>query len=244
MLFYRRVMWAALLGATALSGCRTADRLAQVGNLPPLSHIQNPHASRTYQPVTMPMPEPEVPEKRMNSLWRSGSRTFFKDQRASRVGDILTVVVSASDSASVSNESKRDRDSKESLSIANFIGIEGNFNNINPKKLVEAQSKPSHQGKGSISRKEEVTAKVAATVIQILPNGNMVVSGRQEMRINYEVRDLHITGIVRSEDINSDNTITLDKIAEARVSYGGRGTLDDVQQPPYGMQILDAVSPL
>lgn len=244
MSLHQKFLMATLMGASVLSGCRTVDRLAQVGNLPPLSHIQNPQASKTYRPVTMPMPEPQVPEKRMNSLWRSGSRTFFRDQRASRVGDILTVLVTASDSASISNESKRDRESKESLALSNFIGIEGNFNNIDPKKLVEAQSKPSHKGKGSIDRKEAVTAKVAATVIQILPNGTMVISGRQEMRINYEVRDLHVTGIIRPEDINSDNTIPLDKIAEARVSYGGRGSLDDVQQPPYGMQILDAISPL
>lgn len=233
----------------SICGCKTLDRLAQVGDTPPLTNIQNPTMHRDYRPVHMPMPTPDTTEKPMNSLWQTGSRGFFKDQRASRVGDILTVAITTNDKAVTSNTTTRNRNSSEKIGVDNFMGLETNLTHflpdqVNPSKLIGLTSNPTHSGAGTINRSEVINLTVAATIIQILPNGNYVINGRQEFRVNYDIRDVTISGIVRGADITSANTISLDKISEARLSYGGRGQLDDVQQPPWGMQILDAVSPL
>lgn len=231
-----------------LSGCKTVDRVLSTNETPPLTHIQNPHEAANYQAVTMPMPTPEIPQKQTNSLWRAGARTFFKDQRASRVGDILTVQIDMNDTATMNNTTKRTRNSSENIAMPKFLGFEQTLGGVLPKgvdptALVNASSNPSHEGKGSISRSESVKMSVAVIVTQILPNGNFVIEGRQEVRVNYEVRDLVLKGIVRPEDVTSTNTVSHEKISDLRMSYGGRGQLDDVQQPPWGHQIADAISP-
>jgi len=196
----------------------------------------------------MPMPVPAPPTFNSNSLWRSGSRAFFKDQRAARVGDILTVLVDITDKAQFDNELSRDRDAKESEAYGKIAGYERWLKHLLPKgadvdDLVSIESAGEANGKGSIERQEKITTRVAAVVTQVLPNGNMVIEGRQEIRVNFEKRDLIVAGVVRPEDITSENTIPISKIAEARVSYGGKGRLTDVQQPRYGQQILDILLP-
>ncbi len=231
-----------------LSGCMTLDRLSQVGEAPPLSSIDNPTAQPGYRPVTMPMPAPIPDTREVNSLWRAGSRSFFKDQRASRVGDILTVIVEIADSAKLENETERKRQNDETLGVPGLFGLEAELGKklpdaIDPSSILNTTSDLTNKGEGTIDRKEDISTKVAAVVTQVLPNGNLVILGRQEIRINFEVRELTVSGIVRPEDINSVNSITSDKIAEARVSYGGRGHITDVQQPRYGSQVMDILLP-
>jgi flagellar L-ring protein FlgH len=238
----------ALMLALALGGCSAWTRLTQIGATPPLTNIQNPKAQPGYQPVSMPMPQPLTAERRPNSLWQSGSRAFFKDQRASQVGDILTVDISFDDKAQFNNETQTQRTTAEQDGISNLFGLEQQIPKFlphaaNPSSLVNVNGTTNNDGKGAITREEQVTLEVAAIVMQVRPNGNLVVQGHQEMRVNNEIRDLQITGILRQQDITATNTTTLDKLAEARVSYGGRGNLTDDQSPRYGMQLLDVIAP-
>jgi flagellar L-ring protein precursor FlgH len=229
----------------ALAGCYSLERLAWVGDKPKLSAIENPTASPGYKPVQMPMPAPQPAIYQPNSLWRTGSRAFFKDQRAHQVGDILTVKVRFNDKATLENETQRSRKNNEDSGIDNFFGKPKVpiMNAAVPTRIFTGDSTSSSDGKGSVDRKEELSTNVAGVVTQVLPNGNLVIEGKQEVRVNFEVRELIVAGIVRPEDIESDNTIDSTKIAEARIAYGGRGQLTDVQQPRYGQQVLDVLLP-
>ncbi|MBG52616.1 MAG: flagellar basal body L-ring protein [Rhodobiaceae bacterium] len=234
--------------AASLAGCSIADRLSTVGAAPALSSIENPTAQPGYQPVSMPMPTPERITYQPNSLWRSGGRAFFRDQRAARIGDIMTVKIDIADSASVNNATTRSRDNKEGAGLDNFLGYESALGAILPEAVVPGDlanfdSTSSSKGTGKVDRKETIELTVAAVVTQILPNGNMVIEGRQEVRVNFEVRELIVSGVVRPEDITAANTINHSQIAEARISYGGRGQLTDVQQPRYGQQVYDILMP-
>lgn len=242
------LLGAAALGALMLGGCNVMNRLANVGDSPDLTPVQNPTGNPNYQPVSMPMPAPQPMSQQANSLWRPGARAFFKDQRASKVGDILTVVVNISDSGAMNNATSRSRNMTENAGASAFLGYESSANSflpeqVQPGNLVDVESAGNHKGTGTIQRNETITTRIAAVVTQILPNGNLVISGRQEVRVNFEVRELLISGVIRPEDILSSNTISSDKIAEARMSYGGRGQITDVQQPRYGQQIYDILFP-
>jgi flagellar L-ring protein precursor FlgH len=231
--------------AALLSGCAAIDRLVNIGEQPRLSAIDNPTTQPGYKPVHMPMPTPQPASYSPNSLWRNGSRAFFKDQRAHQVGDILTVKVKFADKATLENETSRSRKNSEDSGVDNFFGKKKLpiLNTAVPTRIFTADSDASSEGKGSVDRKEELQTNIAAVVTQVLPNGNLVVEGRQEVRINFEIRELIVAGIVRPEDIESDNTIDSTKIAQARIAYGGRGQITDVQQPRYGQQVLDVLLP-
>lgn len=243
---------AVLLGAIAfgLAACSgTMQRLAAVGSPPPLTPLSGPKAD-VPQPtqVSLPMPEPEIYTTQPNSLWKTGSRAFFKDQRATKVGDILTIDINITDSAAVDNTTTRSRSATEGASANALLGFESQLsevlpNAVDPSNLIEADSNSKNVGAGSVNRKEAINTIVAAVITQILPNGNLVIQGRQEVRINFEVREIMISGIVRPEDISNQNTIRHTQIAEARISYGGRGQLTDVQQARYGQQVFDVLSP-
>jgi flagellar L-ring protein FlgH len=233
------------IGAIA-NGCSAIDRLSAIGEKPALTSIDNPTAQPGYKPVQMPMPKPEAVSYNANSLWRNGSRAFFKDQRAARIGDILTVTVNITDKANIANETQRARQNTEDSGITDFLGsklLTGSAASVLPGRILTADSSSSSDGKGSVQRQEALQTNVAAVVTQVLPNGNLVVEGKQEIRVNLEIRELIVAGIVRPEDIQSDNTIDSSKIAEARISYGGRGQISDVQQPRYGQQVLDVLLP-
>jgi flagellar L-ring protein precursor FlgH len=232
--------------AAATGGCSSLERLSAIGEKPSLSAIENPTTQPGYKPVQMPMPTPQPASYSPNSLWRNGSRAFFKDQRARQVGDLLTVTVNITDKANFDNETKRSRTNKEDSGVTDFAGsklLTGKAAQVMPGKILTADSTAQSEGKGSVNRTEALQTSVAAVVTQILPNGNLVVEGRQEIRVNFEVRELIVAGIVRPEDIQSDNTIDSTKIAQARIAYGGRGQLTDVQQPRYGQQVLDVLLP-
>jgi flagellar L-ring protein FlgH len=242
----RFVVTGALLVIVSLAGgCSAIDRITQIGEQPKLAAIENPTSQPGYKPVQMPMPKPELASYNANSLWRNGSRAFFKDQRAARVGDILTITVNFTDKANLSNETKRDRTSKEDSGVSDFIGAQTitQAHKILPGKLLTTDSTSKYDGSGSVDRKENLQTNVAAVVTQVLPNGNLVVEGKQEIRVNFEIREMIVAGIVRPEDIQSDNTIDSSKIAQARIAYGGRGQITDFQQPRYGQQVTDILLP-
>ena len=238
-------LFAVLALASLAGGCSALERLRYIGEQPPLATIDNPTAKPGYKPVQMPMPTPQPAVYNPNSLWRNGSRAFFKDQRARQVGDLLTVTVNITDKAVIANETQRSRDNKEDSTISNWFGKSKLpiLNTPLPTTLLTTDSTANSDGKGSVNRQEALTTNVAAVVTQVLPNGNLVVEGKQEIRVNYEIRELVVAGIVRPEDIQSDNTIDSTKIAEARIAYGGRGQIMDVQQPRYGQQIMDVLLP-
>jgi flagellar L-ring protein precursor FlgH len=236
----------ALIGAAfLLNGCSSIDRLLNVGEKPALSAIDNPTTKPGYKPVQMPMPAPQLATYNPNSLWRNGSRAFFKDQRAHQVGDILTVTVNINDNAKFDNETQRSRNNTTDSGVTNFFARKTLplINQTVPARLLTADDTTSSDGKGSIDRKENLVTNVAAVITQVLPNGNLVVEGKQEIRVNFEMRELIVAGVVRPEDIQSDNTIDSTKIAEARIAYGGRGQITDVQQERYGQQISDILLP-
>ncbi len=236
---------AAALAASALGSCAYLDRLATIGETPKLAAVENPTAAKGYKPVNMPMPEPMPASYNPNSLWRNGSRAFFKDQRAHQVGDILTIKVNITDSAQFANETQRSRDNKEDSGITNLFGMTKVplTKTPVPGRLLTADSTSSSDGKGSVNRTEALKTNVAAVVTQLLPNGNLVIEGKQEVRVNFELRELLVAGIVRPEDIENDNTLDSTKIAQARIAYGGRGQITDVQQPRWGQQITDVILP-
>jgi flagellar L-ring protein precursor FlgH len=241
-----RLFLLATTTATLLSGCSAVDRLKNIGSPPALTAVDNPTTRPGYKPVQMPMPAAQPASYNPNSLWRNGSRAFFKDQRAHQVGDILTVTVNITDKAIIDNETKRSRENKEDSGITDFLGsktIKNPATSILPGRILTADSTASSDGKGSVNRSEALQTNIAAVVTQVLPNGNLVVEGKQEIRVNFEIRELIVAGIVRPEDIQSDNTIESSKIAQARIAYGGRGQLTDVQQPRYGQQVLDVLLP-
>jgi flagellar L-ring protein precursor FlgH len=234
--------------AAALSGCQTMTRVSEIGTYPNMSPIANPTTAPGYRPVNLPIPPPQPLANNPNSLCRPGARAVCKDTRAKDVGDTLTVRLKLDDSAKLQNGTKRKREEKQGLGVEGIFGFEGQLhkilpNNVDNANLVAYGSKLNTDGDGDIARKENVALTFAAMVTQVLPNGFLVILGRQEMRVDYEMRELMLTGVVRPQDIDADNSIPDEKIAEMRVAYGGRGTLSELQQPRWGTQLLDVLLP-
>jgi len=196
------------------------------------------------------LPRTQDPARRVDraSLWTAGRRSLLGDRRAMARGDILTVVIAIDEEASISNETSRRRNGSENLQISQLFGLPQRIDENLPGDAslgdaVSLNSDSSSGGDGSVRRQEELTLRVAATVTQVLPNGILRIQGTQEVRVNFELRELLVSGFVRPEDISRQNEITYDKIASARISYGGRGQITDVQQPRYGQQVLDMILP-
>jgi flagellar L-ring protein precursor FlgH len=245
-----------LATALLLGGCGAVGRLQAVGKAPPLSPAE-PMATPPLQASLgrqgtqnrgMETTPPALPPAVGASLFRTGAGAFFRDQRAGRVGDILTVRIKISDKADLGNATSRTRTGTETAGISALLGLQNPLTKIlpgevDPAKLVDTGSASKSDGIGTISRSETINMTVAATVVGVLPNGNLAIRGKQEVRVNYELRELVISGIVRPEDIARDNSIAHSQIAEARISYGGRGRLTDAQQDRWGQQIYDALFP-
>ena len=232
-----------------LSGCSIFSRLGDVGRAPEISKIENPTKAHDYEPVDMPMPVSQAVASGPNSLWRGGASGFYKDQRAFQIGDIITVNVSIKDAANLTNTTSRARGGdSDNLGVKALGGLETKLTDflpsaVDPTNLLDITSSSKNTGNGSIKRDETVNITMAAIVTQVLQNGNLVISGLQEVRVNHELRQLRIDGVIRRADISSGNSIKSDKIAELRVSYGGKGVISDVQQPRYGRQILEVINP-
>jgi flagellar L-ring protein FlgH len=230
--------------ALALSGCGGLDRLSRVGRDPPMTPTSDPTKAPDWRPVTMPMPAPQMSPSQANSLWRSGSRAFFKDQRAAQVGDIVTVLVNMNDAANLKNVTTATRTGSESAGVPNFFGLETILPKaVDPSKLLSASSTNSNIGTGQVQRNEAVTLRLAGIVTQVLPNGNLVIAASQEFMVNAELRELRVTGVIRPQDIASDNTVHHDRMAEARIAYGGKGQLTDLQRARWGQQMMDILTP-
>src|SRR4051812_23543807 len=232
------------MSAVMLGGCGLLSRLSEVGRDPAMTPTADPTKDPSWRPVTMPMPGRQPVPNEANALWRAGSRAFFKDQRAAQVGDIVTILVRMNDAANLKNVTSADRKSTETAGIPKFFGLEAFVPSVvTPSTLVSASSGNNNTGTGQIQRTEAVTLRLAGVVTQVLPNGNLVVAARQEFLVNSELRELRVTGVIRPQDIASDNTVLHDRMAEARIAYGGRGQLTDLQRARWGQQMLDILMP-
>ena len=245
----------ALLTATALtvSACgNTLQKLDQIGDQPPLSKVENPQMRPDYKPLSWPLPDPEgVAPRTANSLWQPGARGFFRDQRATRVGDILRVNVSIADSAKFDNTTNAGRTTSDKSEVNAIMGLETKLGKLiplpgvptNPADLIDTSGNTQMNATGKIDRKETIKTQVAALVTQVLPNGNLVIEGTQEILVNYEVREVSVRGVVRPQDVTSDNSVDSSQIAQARIVYSGRGRISDVEQPRWGSQAVEILSP-
>lgn len=231
---------ALFLAGAALSACSAVDRIENIGEAPKLAAVGNPAGREIV--AAIPRPAPITHDN--NSLWQPGSQSFFHDPRAMHVGDVITVNVSVADTAKMQNTTSRSRTNSDNANLTNLFGLEKVLPPaIDPTSVVKMGSDNSNVGAGSIQRAESINMTLAALVAQVLPNGNLVIDGHQQVRVNNELRDMRLSGIVRREDITQDNTVNLSQIAEARVIYGGQGTMSDVQQPRYGSQLFDIIMP-
>ena len=243
-MFARISPFAALLtAALALGGC--GDRLENIGAAPAMTAIDGSREAMAMSSTPMPN---DIAARRSSdgaSLWTAGRASLLGDRRAQQAGDILTVVIEIDEEAEVSASSSRGRNGSESMTVGALLGIPqlGPLAQVDLNPGISTSSSSASGGDGSTRRNEKLTLRVAATVIGQLPNGVLQIQGSQELRVNYELRELLVTGFVRPEDISRLNEIAYDKIASARISYGGRGQITDMQQPRYGQQIADAILP-
>ena len=222
--------------------------LDQVGRAPAFSPLDNSFQHSAMYATPMPQDMGNAGPMDDSSLWASGRESLFGDRRANHRGDILTVVIEIDDSAELKNSTDRNRTGQEKMGIGSLFGIPervdaGAANGETLAEAVDANSSSTFAGSGNVSRNEKLTLRVAATVVEELPNGVLRIEGQQEVRVNFELRELLITGYVRPVDISRQNEITYDKIAGARISYGGRGLISNAQQPRYGQQISDVLLP-
>jgi flagellar L-ring protein precursor FlgH len=223
-----------------LSSCSsTIDRIAHIGQNPEVTDVNPPviYSSRNMN---------NVAQKNYNSLWQQGALTFFEDQRARTVGDIVKVQINLNENATLANSAVTSRKNNEDFAINSFFGLDKKIPKALPgatNPYVGTTSGNNISGNGTITRSEVIKTTIAAMVVQIMPTGNLLIRGSQEIMVNNEIRVIAISGIVRGEDINSDNTILSEQIAEARISYGGKGSLSNVVKPRYGSEIIDSILP-
>jgi flagellar L-ring protein FlgH len=234
-----------LLSGLTLMAC---SRLEQVGRAPAFTPVEG--SNEYYAMTNMPMPQSNAPVPGMSqaSLWSGERGSLLGDRRAGQAGDILTVVIEINEKAEINNTTGRNRTGSDNVGITGMLGIPQRLNQELPAgasmgNAYNTSSTSAYQGSGSVARNEKLTLRVAATVTERLPNGVLRIQGSQEVRVNFEVRELLVQGFVRAEDISRQNEITYDKIAGARISYGGRGQITDVQQPRIGQQVADIILP-
>lgn len=239
----RSALVIAALAASALGACSTVKETVAGPQLAPIGYPAQ-LTPQTMQVVAQPAPQPASP----NSLWRTGARTFFADQRARNIGDILTVRIEIDDRAQVSNSTARSRANGVEAGVSHFFGLENSLgqafpSGFDPSQMIGMNGATTSNGTGVISRSEKVSLTVAAVVTGVMPNGNLIIQGRQEVRTNAELRELTVAGIVNPADISSQNTIDHSQIAEARISYGGRGDVTRMQKPPVAQRLVERFSP-
>lgn len=236
----------AIIALAPLAACTTVTEAVKGPELAPVGYPAQLVARP--QPNFVSQPEPAAQAASANSLWRTGARAFFIDQRANRVGDILTVQIDIDDSAQTRNASSSSRTAGMSAGVPNFFGLESSLGKIlpggyDPANMINTNSTSNNEGSGAVTRSEKISLTVAAVVTNVLPNGNMVIQGTQEVRTNAELRQLTVAGIVRPEDISSANVVQHTQIAEARISYGGRGDISRVQKVPAGQSVIERFQP-
>lgn len=235
-----------ILTLALLAGCTTTP----IGTPPPFTPPETTAERQAMINPGTPLPvqiSPLAPSSRA-SLWTGARGSLLGDRRAMQRGDIMTVVIEIDDSAEISNSSDRSRSASQQAGLPQLLGIPQRLDPLLPEgasssSLVDVNSQSTSSGDGSVRRNEKLTLRVAVTVTDVLPNGVLQIVGQQEVRVNFELRELLVTGYVRPEDITRQNEITYDKIASARISYGGRGQITDMQQPRYGQQVLESTLP-
>lgn len=236
----------AIVATALLPGCA---RLQDLGRQPALSELQQSDEFEAMTDPVLLLPDSNTPAAVADaSLWAGPQRSLVRDRRASMRGDILTVAIEIDDRAEMQNTSGRQRKAADQVGIDAFAGLPQRLDPRLPEgaslaELADANATSSFKGSGNVSRREKLKLRIAATVVETLPNGILRISGTQEVRVNFELRELTVTGFVRPDDIDRDNEIAYDRIAGARISYGGRGQITDVQQPRYGQQLADMVLP-
>lgn len=230
----------ALSVALALSGCSN-QAMKEIGKAPAMSPIGS---GLNYAETPQMAMYPKQPRSAVSgySIWSDQQSALFKDSRAFKVGDIMTVNIRVNDRATFDNKTDRSRTNKSGI---NF-GLKGatSSSSVDANGDLQFGSSTSTKGDGSTERSEKLNLLVAAVVTGVIENGNLLISGSQEVRVNHELRILNVAGIVRPQDVDSNNQIAYERIAEARISYGGRGRLTEVQQPPWGQQVVDLFSPI
>ncbi|MCC6000548.1 MAG: flagellar basal body L-ring protein FlgH [Pararhodobacter sp.] len=234
-----------LIVPVLLAACEPLD---SVGRAPDFTPMEPRTEHRAL--YALPLPDQVEPDRPAGgaSLWASGQRSLLGDRRASRTGDILTVVIEINDRAVMTNSTGRNRTGEQTMSLPQLFGLPQRLNERLPagarmEEAVALRGGSGFQGAGQIARNEQLTLRVATTVVERLPNGVLRIEGSQEVRVNNELRELLVSGYIRPEDISRRNEIDYDRIAGARISYGGRGTLSGAQQPRYGQQIADILLP-
>nr|AAB81417.2 FlgH [Sinorhizobium meliloti] len=230
----------AVLAAGLLAGCQN-QAFNEIGRAPAMSPIGS---GLQYTQTPQLAMYPKQPRHVTNgySLWNDQQAALFKDARAINIGDILTVDIRIDDKASFENETDRSRTNSSGFNLG--ASGQSQTSDFAWSGDLEYGSNTKTEGDGKTERSEKLRLLVAAVVTGVLENGNLLISGSQEVRVNHELRILNVAGIVRPRDVDADNVISYDRIAEARISYGGRGRLTEVQQPPWGQQLVDLVSPL
>lgn len=225
--------------AALLGGCM--NDVSEFNREPQLSRVGS-GLSQPRDPIPVSYKTAYSGEASFNSLYSRHTEDLFRDTRAMKVGDVVTVKISIRDKAKLDNNSDRSRNATAQFGLDFLAGLAGRSTALaTVDSNINTQS--STRGRGQTDRSEEVEMSVAAVVTEILQNGNLVISGSQEVRVNYDVRVLNVGGIVRPQDITGNNIVSYEKIAEARIAYGGRGRNMDMQQPAWGQQIYDKVVP-
>lgn len=234
-----------VVAALVVAGCA---ELGDVGRAPGFSPLEG--TTMHHALYSAPLPLVEAPNRpgTGSSLWSASSSSLLGDRRAARRGDILTVVIQMNDRAEISNSTARTREGRTRMGVPQLFGLPQQLDAALPggatsAEAVDASGRSNFSGEGSVRRNERVTLRIAATVVDELPNGVLRIEGQQEVRVNFEVRELTVSGFVRPADVTRQNEVTYDKIAGARISYGGRGQITNVQQPRYGQQIADIILP-
>lgn len=242
-----------VMSALSLTACGdTLRKLNDIGNQPPLTRVENPQLRADYKPLSWPLPDPEgISARTANSLWQPGARGFFRDQRATRVGDILRINIDIADNAKFDNTTNLGRTNSDQSGVTALGGLESKISRLiplagvatDPGNLIDLSGATKMDSSGKIDRKETVKTQVAALVTQVLPNGNLVIEGTQEILVNYEVREVSVRGVIRPQDITSDNSVNSTQIAQARIVYSGRGRISDIEQTRWGAQAVEILSP-
>ncbi|MEL7259444.1 MAG: flagellar basal body L-ring protein FlgH [Pseudomonadota bacterium] len=240
-----KIVAESLILITLLGGCARMDHMGKPPSFSPSERSVERRAMNAPVVTNEYTTQRDVDHA---SLWSGGQRSLLGDRRAVKQGDILTVVIEIDEEAAISNSTDRSRTGSERLSVPDLLSIPQRIDPRLPEgassaEAVNIDSSSSSGGNGSVSRQEELTLRIAAAVTQVLSNGVLEIRGSQEVRVNFELRELLVQGYVRPEDISRRNEITYDKIASARISYGGRGQISDMQQPRYGQQVLDMILP-
>lgn len=230
----------AIASALSLAACQELVR-------PEVTPLANGLGTQPNVALNMPVSIPEPATPQHGSLWVPGSKQFFKDSRAHTVGDIITILVTENATAKVEAKTDSSRSHDQKAGLLDFLNLEGKLKErgipLGSTNLVNTNSERTFSGDGKTDRKDSLTASIAAVITQVMPNGLLVVQGQREVVVNYEKQVMTLQGLIRPEDISSQNTISSGKIAEARIAYAGRGVVDEAQTPQYGVRWIDKVLP-